>query len=124
MTASWSTEDSAFVIYEISPMKIFDPRFHNIAIPMPARNTKGIIHESRKTIITKVARSTASPTYIGSSFSHKSLRSVTSADIPVKKQSFVVIFRISFIAVMVSEADVELSKKITIKVALPLLNAS
>ena len=95
----------------------------SIIIPMLARNTNGTIQLSRKSIIAAQASATAIPTYIGSSFSQRSLRSVTSADIPDTNACFPASARTSRIAFIVTSEDVPLSKNTAIMVALPLLNA-
>ena len=50
--------------------------------PMLSMNTKGTIQPSRNTTMARQAKSTASPTYMGSSCSQRSFRSVTRADMP------------------------------------------
>ena len=52
-------------------------------MPIEARNTNGTSQLSKNRSIAAQASATAIATYIGSSFSHRSLRSVTTADIPV-----------------------------------------
>ena len=95
-----------------------------MAMPMLARNTKGTSQPSRKIIMAAQAHRTARPTYTGSSFSHRSFRSVTSADIPETKHCFPAMERISRMASMVTSSEVALSKKMAIMVASPLLKAS
>ncbi len=62
---------------------------------------------------------TAIHTYIGASFSERFFVSVTTADIPLKKQFLSAAFLIAPIASMVESAEVVSSKIIAINVASP-----
>ena len=73
-------------------------------------------------IITATASTTAIATYTGSSCSHRFLRSVTIADIPDTKHWLLVMLLISFIASIVSSADVDVSKNTAIIVEWSVLN--
>ena len=84
---------------------------------------RGISQLSSNKIIAARARATAMPTYIGSSFSHRSLRSVTRADMPATKHCFPQMPRISRMASMVRSSDVDVSKKTAIIVELSVLKA-
>ena len=70
------------------------------------------------------ARTTAIATYMGSSLSHRSLRSVTIAESPDTKHCLPATFLISCMASIVTSADVELSKKTAIIVEFSVLNIS
>ena len=60
---------------------------------------------------------------MGSSFSHRSFRSVTSADMPLTNTCFPAMARISRMASMVTSAEVDESKNTAIMVALSVLNS-
>ena len=88
-------------------------------MPMLARNTKGTSQPSSRIIMAAQAQATASATYTGSSCSHRSFRSVTSADIPETKHCFPAMARISRMASMVTSSLVAESKNTAIMVAFP-----
>ena len=90
--------------------------------PMENRKTSGASQLSRRSIMAAQASSTASPTYTGSSLSHRSFRSVTSADMPVTKHCCPASERICRMASMVTSAEVAESKNTAISVALSVLN--
>ena len=92
-------------------------------MPIEARNTNGISQLSRKITIAAHASKTAIPTYTGSSSSQRSLRSVTSADMPETKHWLPHTERICLIASMVTSAEVALSKNTATRVESPLLNS-
>jgi len=94
-----------------------------IATPMLSRNTKGTSQLSSSSTMAAQAKITARPTYVGSSASQRSFRSVTSADMPDTKQRLSAAARISRMASMVTSAEVALSKKTAIIVAPPELKA-
>ena len=60
---------------------------------------------------------------MGSSFSHRSFKSVTRADMPETKHCFPAMLLISRMASMVRSEEVEVSKNTAIMVALSVLNA-
>ena len=124
VTPSCSTALRAFVMYDISPRKKFEPRLYRMAIPIPAIKMNGITHESMNSASTQHARTTARHTYTGSSASASSLRSSTNAVIPLTKHCLFPIFLISETASRLSSADVEVSKNTAIRVVSPLLNLS
>ena len=95
VTASCRTAAIAFVIYDISPRNQFVPMLYIIVIPMPIMNTTDSIQESISSAITTIARIVAMATYTGSWASASSLRSVTKALIPLRKQCLPPSFLIS-----------------------------
>ena len=62
VTASCSTAAMAWVMKEISPMKMLDPMLKMMAMPIPAMKISGMAKESMKMPRTIMARMTATAT--------------------------------------------------------------
>ena len=62
VTASWRTALKAFVMKEISPRKMFVPRFKRIIMPIEAMKTNGVSQLSRKISMARMERMTAMAT--------------------------------------------------------------
>ena len=95
-----------------------------MAIPMLARNITGSRNESINTANTMHASRTASATYIGSSASARSLRSVMYADILLTKHCLPAIWRISLMVSIASSDEIVVLRNTAMSVQSPLLNSS
>jgi len=122
VTPSCKTAAIAFVIYETSPIKIFEPKLYIISSPIPPIIKSGTIHEFMKIANTRHASNTAISTYIGSSFSQSAFRSVTKAAVPLIRHCLPVTSLIFCTAPIVLSDDTGLSKNTAIIVVSPELN--
>ena len=107
-------------MYDISPKNTFDPILNNIAIPILASNSIGVIYESNAISKTNKHRATAIITYIAISEFAKSLVSINVAVIPLILHLLSVI-SLNFSTVSIVASEEIASLKVTSISVLPSL---